>query len=97
METGGEVRDRETDGGDEDTKRKRRRRRRTRNEEEGTRSLRVLAVYFVIAGAYAGINVTNFDDLHAHTHSNAVRQLLPARLSAIFHRSNASGAHRSRD
>lgn len=69
METGGEVRDRETDGGDEDTKRKRRRRRRTRNEEEGTRSLRVLAVYFVIAGAYAGINVTNFDDLHAHTHT----------------------------
>lgn len=45
------------------------RRRRTRNEEEGTRSLRVLAVYFVIAGAYAGINVTNFDDLHAHTHT----------------------------
>lgn len=90
METGGEVRDRETDGGDEDTKRKRDgRRRRTRNEEEGARSLRVLAVYFVIAGAYAGINVTNFDDLHAHTHGNAVRQPLPARLSAIFHRSNA--------
>lgn len=67
METGGEVRDRETDGEMKIQRERDGRRRRTRNEEEGTRSLRVLAVYFVIAGAYAGINVTNFDDLHAHT------------------------------
>lgn len=80
METGGgEVRDRETDG-DGGTKRKRQE---EANEGEG-RSLRVLAMYFVIAGAYAGINVTNFDDLCAHRSAPVSRRAFAGTTAGNF-------------
>lgn len=79
METGGGKYEIERQTGEMKIQRERDRRRRTRDEEEEPPfAAGISPCTFVIAGAYAGINVTNFDDLHAHRNAPSVSFCLGA-------------------